>query len=99
MRRAASVAMALALLAACASPQPATDPEKQRKAGYNRRELMGPRPGVFTGADGAWTVERSDRDSPTPESPTQTSGTTDTPACESDPDCETAPEEGADRVE
>lgn len=111
MRRAASAASAatvLALLASCAVPPPEADSEreKQRKAGYNRREIMSPRPGVFTGEDGAWTVMRSDRDSPTPEPSTQDSGepsgqpsgtTADSPACEGDPDCEPVPEEGVDR--
>jgi hypothetical protein len=104
MRRVATVATALALLAGCALPPPAEDPEKQRKAGYNRREIMGPRPGVFTGEDGAWTVKRRDGDSPTPEPSTTPSGApTSTPAtppaCEGDQDCEPASEEGAVRGE
>ena len=48
--------MALALLG-CAgrTPEP---PEKP--ASYNRRELPPDQPGLFTGADGSWTLYRND---------------------------------------
>ena len=58
--RVAAAAVALAALVAGCSHLPKQAYEKDTTPGYNRRELDGPRPGLFSGKDGAFTVYRSD---------------------------------------
>jgi hypothetical protein len=60
MRRLAVAAIAPILLWGCASPAPAPEAGAADKTSYNRRELE-PRPGLFTGRDGVWTIYRNDQ--------------------------------------
>jgi len=76
---------ALAALAGCAIPPPAT--ERGEKVSYNRRELP-PAQGVFTGKDGVWTIYRSDGPAPPPPPPRPT-----TLSCERGQVCDPPPED------
>ena len=58
--RVAAAAVALVALAAGCSHLPKQAYEKDTSPGYNRRELEGPRPGLFSGKDGAFTVYRNE---------------------------------------
>jgi hypothetical protein len=62
--RALAAAMALVLLGGCAADRgPATGDGGAEKKSYNRRELES-RPGLLTGRDGVWTIQRSDGEPP-----------------------------------
>lgn len=66
--RALAAAIASALFASgCALPRPAPD-DHDGETSYNRRELE-PRPGLFTGSDGEWTLYRNDAAEPPPQPP------------------------------
>jgi len=58
--RGAAAAVALVCLVAGCSHLPKQAYEKDTTPGYNRRELDGPRPGLFSGKDGAFTVYRNE---------------------------------------
>jgi hypothetical protein len=60
--RAALAAVAFVSLAAGCSHLPKQAYEKDATPGYNRRELDDPRPGLFSGQDGAFTVYRNEAD-------------------------------------
>ena len=65
MRSLALAGVAALATVACALPPPAS-PAADEKPGYNRRELE-PRPGLFTGPDGEWTVYRNGSPKPAPK--------------------------------
>lgn len=71
MRGAVALAVLVALLAGCSHRlvQPAG---AKHKAGYNRREIDTPRPGLLSGADGSWTVLRSGDARPAEQPPVRT---------------------------
>lgn len=71
MRGAVVLALLVALLAGC-SHRPAAPLEAKQKAGYNRREIDTPRPGLLTGGDGSWTVLRSGDARPAEPPPART---------------------------
>lgn len=72
MRVASAVVALVAIVAGC-SHLPKQAYEADTTPGYNRRELDGPRPGLFSGKDGAFTVHRTDAERaaepPTPPAP------------------------------
>ncbi len=70
--RAVAIALAAALLLAGCMSRPARH-DRSGEVSYNRRELS-PRPGLFSGPDGEWTVypsepDRTDADPPSAGSP------------------------------
>ena len=75
MRSAVALVFLVALLSGCSHRLAEPLGVKQQKAGYNRREIDTPRPGLLTGPDGSWTVLRS-RDARPPEPPPARTRTT-----------------------